>query len=96
MGIEMKTISRSQRPLTYGDLDIGDIFRGCNGDTLFIRTIATYKRYNAKFLDENERYNAVSLSSGHHYWFDDEHKVEKYNKEIEIAIDPKQDFVSWI
>lgn len=96
MGIEMKTISRSQRPLTYKDLKLGDIFRAYGGENLFIRTIATYKRYNAKFLDENERYNAVSLSSGHHYWFDDEYKVEKYNKEIEIAIDPNQDFVGWI
>lgn len=96
MGINMKTTSRSQRPLTYGDLEFGDIFRAYGGENLFIRTIITYKRYNAKFLDENERYNAVSLSSGHHYWFDDDAKVEKYNKEIEIAIDPKQDLVSWI
>lgn len=96
MGIEMKTISRSQRPLTYEDLDIGDIFRSCNGDTLYIKTIETYEDYNTNFLDETEEYNAVNLFTGGHLWFGDNSKVEKYNKEMEITIDPKQDFVSWI
>lgn len=96
MGIKMRTTSRSQRPLTYEDLDIGDIFRGCNGDTLYIKTIETYADYNANFLDETEEYNAVNLFTGDHLWFGDNSKVEKYNKEMEITVDPKQDFVSWI
>ena len=92
----MKTTSRSQRPLTYEYLEVGDIFRSCNGDTLYIRTTATYADYDANSLDETEEYNAVNLSTGDHLWFGDDSKVEKYNKEIEITIDPKQDFVSWI
>jgi hypothetical protein len=47
-------------------------------------------------LDETEEYNAVNLSTGGHLWFGDDSKVEKYNKEIEITVDPKKDFVSWV
>lgn len=96
MGIKIKNISRSQRPLTYEDLCIGDIFRSCGGDDLYIKTQETYEDYNALYADETENYNSVKLSTGDHHWFDDDTKVEQYSKEIEIMVDPHQDFIKWI
>ena len=95
MGIKMKTMSRCQRPLTYGDLCIGDVFRSYNGDNLYIKTRETYEDYAAECADDTENYNSVKLSTGDHHWFDDDTKVEKYNKEIEIIVDPNQDFIKW-
>lgn len=55
-----------------------------------------YEDYNVEYSDDTETYNSVNLFTGDHVWISIGSKVEKYNKEMEIIVDPKQDFISWI
>lgn len=77
-----------KRLFQFRDLKIGDIFYVKGINKFFIRTSDMYN-------DGEPLCNAICLSNGEDYWFDDLDEVCLYTKPLDLEYDCSDDFVEW-